>query len=302
MPKVILIGEFAVALLLSTFSAAQQTQSGTPAEPTPSIYNRMRRFPGANQGPNQQNQQQQTVQTQQFPNAQFPPEQQAAPGQRPPMTFPHANGPMQQAPAPTTQTPQPSNQPAPQPQAPQTPYGLALQPANAPRISYTGGQLTVVADNSALPEILRQIGRATGAKIEGTLPSDSERVFGQFGPGDVRDVLNALLDGSRYDYILVGTVDNPGDVQQLILTQRGGSLQGVSTANAPAPRPNPSEDEEPNEPAIAPQVAEPSPPPPPAQTTEPAPGQQQVKTPEQLLQELQRLRQQQQQQQPQLPR
>ncbi len=258
----------------------------------------MRRFPGQE---TDNNQQQQTTQTQQFPTgSQFPPEQQGAPMQRPPMQFPHGSAPPQQQ-APSTQpNPQPANrQPAVQ-LPPQSPYGLALQPPHPPRISYAGGQLTVTADNSSLPDILNDVVRVTGARLEGTPPPDSERVFGRFGPGTPRDVLNDLLSGSRYDYILVGALDDPGSVRQVMLSPHGSSLEGTVSNQARNQPVRPEEEEENNEPVITPQqVYEPPPPPPQANpTTEPTPGQQQVKTPEQLLQELQRLRQQQQQQQP----
>ena len=192
-------------------------------------------------------------------------------------------------------------------QQPQTPYGLALQPPNPPRISFVGGELTVIADNSSLAEIVTGIERAIGAHLEGNQP-DAERVFGQFGPGSPREVLNSLLSGSRYDFILTGAIDDPGGVQTIILSQHGGSPAGSSIAgNQPATRPNiPENADEDNDEGVAIQQTIPEPPQqtpnvPSEQSQPPQQGQQsqqQVKTPEQLLQELQRLRQQQQQQQP----
>ena len=302
MSKDLFITGFGFALLMSTLVSAQQTQTGPPAQtPTDAIYNRMRRFPN----PGQQGQQQpQTTQTQQFPNPaqQFPPDQRGTQGpvQRQPMQFPHGEGPPPQAQAPQ---PQPNPQsPATQAaanQQPSTPYGLALQPSNPPRISYAGGQLTVTADNSSLPDILNGVMKATGARLDGNRPADSERVFGQFGPGTPRDVLNSLLTGSRYDYILVGALDDPGRVQQIMLSPHGSSLANVASAQNRNQPEQPNEDEDSNETVVAQPSGATEPPSPPAQVNpppEPAPGQQQVKTPEQLLQELQRLRQQQQQQ------
>ena len=304
------IAGFGVALLSGTFVSGQQTQTGPPAQPTPSIYNRMRRFPPQTPGDNQQNpQQQQTTQTQQFPNPaqQFPPEQQGVPGQRPPIALPHATAPNQaQASLPLEHGIAPANPQTSAPQPPTSPYGLALQPANPPRIGYAGGQLTVSADNSSLTDILNSVGRITGAHIEGN-HADSERVFGEFGPGRPRDVLNSLLSGSRYDYILVGAIDDPGDIKQVMLSPHGSSLEGAATASKQAAgQPNSPQVEQDNDEAVvAPQpIVEP--PQPQVQVTTPTeqapPNQQQVKTPEQLLQELQRLRQQQQQQQQQTPR
>ncbi|HWC17173.1 MAG TPA: hypothetical protein VG498_09165, partial [Terriglobales bacterium] len=122
----------------------------------------MRRIPATAAA--QQNQQQ-ARQTGQFPSpGQFPPEQHAAP-------VPPSQG--AQIPAPTPQSTSqpitgqsPSGQAVPQPQAqiPQPPSGLALQPPNPPRISYVNGELTVVANNSALLDIMSAIERATGVR------------------------------------------------------------------------------------------------------------------------------------------
>lgn len=302
MLKDLFITGFGCALLMSTFGTAQQTQTGPPAQtPTDAIYNRMRRFPNQAQAGQQQ---QQTTQTQQFPSPaqQFPPDQQGAGvPQRPGMRFPHGEGPPQQPQSPQPQpNPQPTgSQPAAN-QQPSAPYGRALQPSNPPRISYAGGQLTVTADNSSLPEILNGVMKATGARLDGNRPADSERVFGQFGPGTPRDVLNSLLTGSRYDYILVGALDDPGRVQQVMLSPHGSSLANVASAQNRNQPEQPNEDEDSNETVVAQPILATEPPSPPTQVNpppEPNPGQQQVKTPEQLLQELQRLRQQQQQQQ-----
>lgn len=204
----------------------------------------------------------------------------------------------------------PNGQPSatvPAAQQTQQPYGLALQPPNPPNITYANGELTIVANNSSLADIVSGIERATGVRVDGTRP-DSERVFGQFGPGSPRDVLNSLFDGSRYDFILVGSLDNPADVRTIILSPHGTApASGVNTATNEPYRPA-ENDEDQDENEQAPRVyrggegqpvqnvpsEQVTPPLPPAQQQQ---QQQQVKTPEQLLQELQRLRQQQQQQQ-----
>jgi hypothetical protein len=303
-----------LTLLSSTLLNAQQTQkqqtqsSGSQAASSgqrsaargpSSSYNRMGKSPA--------DPRQQTTQAQQFPGAagQFPPDQRApaVAGQRPPITSPQTNLPAPQgSPQPqANQAQAPLTQPAqqnPAQPAPQTPTGPAQQPANPPRISYVGGLLTIAAENSSLRDILKAVQGLTHAELEGTQPS-SERVFGQFGPGTPRDVLNSLLNGSHYDFILVGAVDDPGGVDRIMLSPRanspgnGPANQTAARQNNPAPNQEVDEDND----GVA-QVPEPQPPQPQQQPPMHAPpGQQQVKTPEQLLEELQRLRQQQQQQQ-----
>lgn len=302
---------------------AQESQNGQTAQPTSSVYNRIRRIPPAPQSASQQNGPQQ--QARQFPNPaqQFPPEQrvgspaqgQSVPSQAGPQL--PVNQPQNGrfytglAPAPNSQQPARQAATGASSQQPQQPYGLALQSPNPPNISYANSELTIVANNSSLADIVSGIERATGVRVEGTRP-DSERVFGQFGPGSPRDVLNSLFDGSRYDFILVGSLENPADVRTIILSPHGTApAAGVNAANnQPYRPPENNEDQEENEQAPVyrggegqPVQSVPSeqvaPPPPPAQQQQQQ--QQQVKTPEQLLQELQRLRQQQQQQQGQQP-
>lgn len=160
--------------------------------------------------------------------------------------------------------------------------------------------MTVNADNSTMSDILSRIGRLTGAHIEGAQP-DSERVFGTFGPGTPRQVLDSLLTGSRYDFILLDAVDSPGTLQRIILSPHGAAnVGGGNQARPNAPTEAREEEEEVASPAPEPQL--PAQPSPPEQTQQQQPGTQQVKTPEQLLQELQRLRQQQQQENPPSPR
>lgn len=244
-------------------------------------------------------------QTQSFPNPQqFPPEQQGAATQgQPPIQGPRPALPVQGQPA--------AQQPAPQKTqlapAQLAPSGLALQPATPPRVSYAGGQLTVVANNSSLSGILVAIERTTGARLEGAQP-DAERVFGQFGPGTPRQVLNLLLTGSHFDFILTGAIDDPGGVQRIMLSPHGGSPLGAQASNKAEARQNaatPAQEEEETNEVAPPPMPEPQPAPQVTQS-EPQQGgqpgaQPQVKTPEQLLQELQRLRQQQQQQQQNAP-
>jgi hypothetical protein len=184
-----------------------------------------------------------------------------------------------------------------QPQAvpPAQSTGAELRPPSPASISYAGGQLTIFADNSALSDILKTIGKTLGARLEGTTPG-AERVFGQYGPGQPREVLDSLLHGSKYDFILVSPIDDADRVQRILLSPHGAASAATVQPNS-APPQNVEEEEDDTYAVVpqpvAPQHDEPVPPAAPAQQPN---GQQQVKTPEQLLQELQRLRMQQQQQ------
>jgi hypothetical protein len=60
---------------------------------------------------------------------------------------------------------------------------------------------------------------ATGALLE--LPAGrNERVFGRWGPGPARDVLAALFNGSRFNYLMLGTTANPAGLSRIVLSLR----------------------------------------------------------------------------------
>src|SRR5262245_51095166 len=104
-----------------------------------------------------------------------------------------------------------------QPQTSETPLRPSQMPPNPPRVSYVGGQLTVTASNSTFSDVLVAVRNATGIKIEGIGLTGGDRVFGQFGPGSPRDVLDFLLTGARFDFIILGTIEDPNAAQKLIL-------------------------------------------------------------------------------------
>jgi len=90
---------------------------------------------------------------------------------------------------------------APAPVAP-PPLRPAEQPPNPATIDFNNGLLTVRAQNSSLVSILTQIQHQTGLVIDGL--SHDQRVYGQYGPGSISTTLSALLDGSEYDFVIVG--------------------------------------------------------------------------------------------------
>lgn len=215
-------------------------------------------------------------------------------------------------------------------QAPPPPPPTPEQsPASAPQVNYQDGQLTIRSDNSTLSSIFSALKAHMGITVEGPGSTSSDRVATQIGPGTPRDVLDTLLENSKYDFILLGEPGNPSSVQKVVLTARSSGAPGTQSAVASAapnrpggaanfqrgniPQPDPdqempdaeipddaSQPEIPAQPEV--QVPQPDQQPPQGQVdsggdpTQPNPNA--PKSPEQLLQELQRMQQQQQQQNP----
>jgi hypothetical protein len=212
---------------------------------------------------------------------------------------------VQQQPEPAAAAPQP---PAPPPTPEQG-------PSSPPEVSFQNGELTIVARNSTMGDVLTAVKQKTGAAVE--MPAvSSERVVGRFGPGAPRDVLAQLLNGSHYDYVLLGSPADPGALKKVLLMARasgpepapqqpGGPPQNVM-GNNPALQavPEVENDQSPEETSgEIPAEAQPPEQEEPQQPDQQQPGQNGpvVKTPEQLLRELQQQQQQQQNGQPGAP-
>ena len=208
----------------------------------------------------------------------------------------------------------------PAPQVPELPPTLEQSPPTPAQVTYNNGQLTILAQNATLSQVLRSVQSLTGASIDMPAGTSNERVVGQLGPGQPRDVLNALLNGTKFNYIILGVNGNPGAVQKVILTTLKPATP-VNTAQNNPPPPDESQDEDnygepelqaplpsqmrhrPNMPGRVPEAFNPQQLPQ-VQSIQPVPDNSGdntppdgAKTPEQLLQELQQMQQQQQVQQ-----
>jgi hypothetical protein len=135
------------------------------------------------------------------------------------------------------QPPAPEEQPAPAPQ-PEPPKWPVNDAPTKPSVTWDSSGLKIEANNSSLHDILNEVSVDTGAKVEG-IGSD-ERVFGEFGPGNTRDVISQLLHGSSYNVLMIGD-QGAGTPRQIVLsTRHSGSNQ--PRANSPMAQDQPDED------------------------------------------------------------
>lgn len=185
---------------------------------------------------------------------------------------------------------------APQPQLPRSatlPGVPSARPAlSAPRVIFRDGLLTVHAHGANLAEVLNAIQRKIGASFEFPDSAAQESVAVDLGPASPHDVLAQILNGSRFDYIVLGKQDDPNEIASVMLQEKSGAEAGQSAASYPAPGayPPPNDQEQPDE-VPAEILSDDQPPPPAANTTE----DQNPKTPEQMLEELKQMQNQQQQ-------
>jgi hypothetical protein len=108
------------------------------------------------------------------------------------------------------------------PQGPVPQIPLDSIPAVAPQVTYQAGALTIVAPNSTLGDILRAVHKLTSADIE--IPATAnERVVTHLGPGPARDVVAELLNGSRFNYVLLGSPTDANLLTRVVLVAKTGS-------------------------------------------------------------------------------
>ncbi len=198
-------------------------------------------------------------------------------------------------PAPAAEVP-----PPPPPPGPLVPFTLEQTPATPPQVAYHDGILTIGAQNSTLADILRAVHTQTGAIID-VSGNATERVVGEFGPGPAREVMAMLLNGSHFNYVMLGSTSDASILERLVLTPKPpptaeAAVQRNATMNAYGRGrgrdfDNSDQDDD-NDSDVQPGPVQPEDQQQPDSSSQPP-----IKTPEQLLQELQRQQQIQQQQQ-----
>ncbi len=130
---------------------------------------------------------------------------------------------------------------APPPPLPSGPTGPVQQmpldsiAAVPPQVTFRDNQLTIVAPNSTLADILRAVRKQTGAEID--VPSAPDRVVTNLGPGPAREVLADLLNGSRFNYVLLGSPGNEAVLTRVVLVQKQMTQQPAVAANTQEPQP-----------------------------------------------------------------
>jgi hypothetical protein len=197
---------------------------------------------------------------------------------------------------------QPAPQPAPAlaPAAPPLPNWPANNKPAEASVVWDSHGLLIQASNSSLDQILKDVSLKIGAKVEGM--GADERVFGTYGPGPARDVLNELLEGSGYNILMVGD-RGQGTPRRIVLSGRATVPSKPSgNANPGANNENDAESDQEARQAPEPEPPQPNQPQMPASNPGP-PGP--VRTPQQIFrdrqQQIQQMQQQQQQSNPQNP-
>jgi len=90
-----------------------------------------------------------------------------------------------------------------------------------PQITYDeDGQLTIIAENSRLSEVMLALHAAMGADIDLPPSVARQRIWVRLGPGPARKVLRELLDNTELDYVIQASDNDPEGIRSVLLTLR----------------------------------------------------------------------------------
>jgi hypothetical protein len=134
-------------------------------------------------------------------------------------------------------------------------------------VTFSNGMLTVNSNKANLSEVLFAIHQRTGAEIAIPAGAEQEQVVAAIGPASAPEVLSQLLNGSKFNFLILSAANDPSTLDRVILSQR-------PEGPAPPYRPPVQQPvrEDPPQPAEA---TNPEPPPPQPAPGVPPPGQSQ---------------------------
>ena len=133
-------------------------------------------------------------------------------------------------------------------------------------VSFKDGLLAIRSNKASLSEVLYAVHQRTGADIPVPAGAEQERVAADIGPGPAAEVLAHLLNGSRFNFLIVNSASDARVLDRVILSPRGEGAMSQALASAPT---EDSGTDEATQPEAAP---EPAPPPSPAPPRPLVPG------------------------------
>jgi len=120
------------------------------------------------------------------------------------------------------------------------PGGTVASTQHGPVVTYRDGQLTINAENLTLAAVLELVAQKTGAVIDVPPGSGLERIFEHTGPGPANEVLEQLLNGSPFNFIIVDSPQHPNQPAQVLLSLHKPDTDAPSIAAVqPKPATNP---------------------------------------------------------------
>ena len=104
-------------------------------------------------------------------------------------------------------------------------------------VEYNAGRLRIRADHASLAEVLGEVQRQTGTDIPIPPGAAQEQIIASDRTSPIREALVSLLNGSRFNFIMVDSESEPGKLKSVILTYRGAGGISQPAMGSPVRRP-----------------------------------------------------------------
>jgi hypothetical protein len=118
------------------------------------------------------------------------------------------------------------------------------------QVTYEEGQLTIIAENSALSDVMKALRAALEMDIDLPASVAEQRIWVHLGPGPARRVLRDLLDGTEFNYVIQASESDVDGIRSVMLSPRSKSAGSTdaprmaerASANRSIPRGGSGED------------------------------------------------------------
>jgi hypothetical protein len=106
-------------------------------------------------------------------------------------------------------------------------------PAKKVEVTLQDDKLRLVSNKASLADVLNELRTQLKADIGVPVGAEQEVVAVMLGPGTQREVISKLLEGSRYNFIIVGTDTDANKVERVILSPKtpGGVVAASPTSD-----------------------------------------------------------------------
>lgn len=102
----------------------------------------------------------------------------------------------------------------------QDPVSNEAAPQPPLQVSYEHGMLSIHSDRATLSEVLYAVQKKTGADIGIPAGAEQERVAADIEPAPAPEVLARLLNGSKFNFMIVSSPSDPTKLDRVILSTR----------------------------------------------------------------------------------
>jgi hypothetical protein len=120
--------------------------------------------------------------------------------------------------------------------APVSPVPVSPPPRPALEVYFRRGLLSISSNKANLAEVLFAIHEQTGAEIAIPPGAEQEQVVAEIGPGPAPEVLSQLLNGSKFNFMILSSASDPRSLDRVILSSRPEGPMPPPSSQRPQPR------------------------------------------------------------------